>query len=263
MPAPPAEAATTRSTCTVETVRGAHVFDIFGYSLHKGMGADKFLRSATFSVGGHDWAIRFYPDTPRVPGRGAREYVFVYLVLMSAGATARASCDLGLVDRATGLPATVHATAKPRAFTYGEQSMFFPETAFMGRAELEASPYLADDRLTIRCAVTVVKEPWVSASAGAGAGGLGFVGRLTSLGAMASCCWPQLSRMRTMSLSFAEGRFPGRRTSRVQVQVQADDDDEVAAGSPSLQAGDKEVAELRVGGEAAAACYRPRSICIP
>ena len=69
---------------------------------------------------------------------------------MSAGATARASCDLGLVDRATGLAATVHATAEPRVFTYGEQSMFFPETAFMGRAELEASPYLADDRLTIR-----------------------------------------------------------------------------------------------------------------
>ena len=99
-------------------------------------------------------------------------------------------------------------------------------------------------------------------AAPAAATGFGF-GRLTSLGAMASCCWPQLSRMRTMSLSFADGRFPGRRTSRVQVQVQADDDDEVAAGSPSLQAGDKEVAELRVGGEAAAACYRPRSICIP
>ena len=64
MPAPAMAAATTRSTCTVETVQGAHVFDIFGYSLHKGMGADKFLRSATFSVGGHDWAIRFYPDTP-------------------------------------------------------------------------------------------------------------------------------------------------------------------------------------------------------
>jgi hypothetical protein len=216
------------------------------------LGADKFLRSATFSVRGHDWAIRFYPDTPRVPGggaaggRGAREYVFVYLVLMSAGATARASCDLGLVDRATGLPATVHATAEPRAFTYGEQSMFFPETVFMGRAELEASPYLADDRLTIRCAVTVIKEPRVSSAASAAATGFGFV-RLTSLGAMASCCWPQLRRMRGMSLSFAEGRDPGRRTPRVQA-----DDGEVAADSPSLPA-DKE----------AAVCYRPRSICIP
>ncbi|RLM62149.1 hypothetical protein C2845_PM14G05690 [Panicum miliaceum] len=252
-----AAATTTRSTCTVETVRGEHVFDIFGYSLHKGMGADKFLQSATFSVGGHDWAIRFYPDTPRVrpgaaaaaAGRGAREYVFVYLVLMSEGATARASCDLGLVDRATGRPAMVHATAEPRVFTYGEQSMFYPEAAFMGRAELEASPYLADDRLTIRCAVTVIKEPRVSASA---AGGLGF-GRLTSLGVMASC-WPQLRRMRAMSLSFAEGRFPGR-TPRVQA------DDEVAK-SPSLPTR-KEAAELRIGGEAAAACYRPRAIHIP
>ncbi|RLN04692.1 hypothetical protein C2845_PM13G06440 [Panicum miliaceum] len=210
MPAPAAAAAaTTRSTCTVETVQGAHVFDIFGYSLHKGMGADKFLQSATFSVGGHDWAIRLYPDTPRARpaaaagGRGAREYVFVYLVLMSDGAAARASCDLGLVNRATGLATTVHATAEPRVFKYGEQSMFYPEVAFMGCVELEASPYLADDRLTIRCTVTVIRKPRVSASA---AGGLGGFGRRTSLGAMASC-WPQLRRMRTMSLSFAEGRF--------------------------------------------------------
>ncbi|KAF8662656.1 hypothetical protein HU200_056258 [Digitaria exilis] len=39
-----------------------HVFEINGYSKHKGLGHDKFVRSCTFSVGGHDWCIRFYPD---------------------------------------------------------------------------------------------------------------------------------------------------------------------------------------------------------
>jgi hypothetical protein len=181
MPAPAAETTTTRSTCTAETARGTHVFDICGYSLHKGMGADKFISSATFSVGGHDWAIHFYPDGPRsrvdVHGGGgpARlQYLFVYLVLLSEGATVRATCALGLVHPATGLPATVHSTAEPRVFKYGDLSMYFPHGAFLDRGELEASSYLVDDRLTIHCAVSVIKEPRVSSAPAAGVVGGGF-----------------------------------------------------------------------------------------
>lgn len=176
MPAPARNTTTTRSTCTAATARGTHVFDICGYSLHKGMGADKFISSATFSVGGHDWAIRFYPDAPRsrvdVHGGPARlQYLFVYLVLLSEGAAVRATCALGLVHPATGLPATVHSTAEPRVFKYGDLSMYFPHGAFLDRAELEASSYLVDDRLTIHCAVTVIKEPRVSFAPAAGVGG--------------------------------------------------------------------------------------------
>ncbi|PUZ50634.1 hypothetical protein GQ55_6G073600 [Panicum hallii var. hallii] len=53
---------TTVSTSTPETAQGRHVFEINGYSKHRGMGHDKFVRSGTFSVGGHSWSIRFYPD---------------------------------------------------------------------------------------------------------------------------------------------------------------------------------------------------------
>ncbi|CAO2187499.1 unnamed protein product [Urochloa humidicola] len=161
---PPPAATTTRSTCTTETAQGTHVFDIFNYSLHKGMGIDKFLRSAAFSVGGYRWAIRFYPDCPRVPAGAdgpAWQPVFVYLVLLSKGATVRASCDLGLIHPATGLSVTVHTTAEPRVFKYGEASMYYPRTAFLDRAELEASPYLVDDWLSIHCVVTVIKKPRV------------------------------------------------------------------------------------------------------
>uniref|UniRef100_M8BLQ3 Speckle-type POZ protein-like protein n=1 Tax=Aegilops tauschii TaxID=37682 RepID=M8BLQ3_AEGTA len=55
----------TVSMCTpLEEAQGIHVFDIFGYSKHKGMGheVDSYIRSGIFSVGGHDWEIFFYPD---------------------------------------------------------------------------------------------------------------------------------------------------------------------------------------------------------
>ncbi|XP_037438650.1 BTB/POZ and MATH domain-containing protein 1-like [Triticum dicoccoides] len=55
----------TVSTCTpVEEAQGTHVFDILGYSKHKGMGhgVDGRIRSGVFSVGGHDWVIFFFPD---------------------------------------------------------------------------------------------------------------------------------------------------------------------------------------------------------
>ncbi|CAO2206176.1 unnamed protein product [Urochloa humidicola] len=166
MPAPAAN--TTRSTCTAEMAQGTHVFDIFNYSLHKGMGFDKFLHSAAFSVGGHRWAIRFYPDCPRVVPAGADgeswQPIFVYLVLLSEDATVRASVDLGLIHPATGLPVTVHATAEPRVFKYDDPSMYYPHTAFLDRAKLEASPYLVDDRITIHCVVTVIKKPRVSSA---------------------------------------------------------------------------------------------------
>jgi speckle-type POZ protein len=50
------------STCTTEKAKGTHVFEIVGYSLKKGLGIGKFVRSATFTVGGYDWVIYFYPD---------------------------------------------------------------------------------------------------------------------------------------------------------------------------------------------------------
>ncbi|WVZ94475.1 hypothetical protein U9M48_040362 [Paspalum notatum var. saurae] len=121
---------TTVSTCTVETEQGTHIFEIFDYSKLKGMGNEEFVRSGTFSIGGYDWAIRFYPDGFKDSSTG---YISVYLELMSKDTKARAGCDLSLTGN------------------------------FMNRSNFEASPYLRDDHLTIHCITTVRKPPRVSA----------------------------------------------------------------------------------------------------
>ncbi|KAJ1267830.1 hypothetical protein BS78_07G087900 [Paspalum vaginatum] len=142
---------TTVSTCTVETEQGTHIFEILDYSKLRGMGNQEFVRSGTFSVGGYDWAIRFYPDGF---SRNTAGYISVYLELMSKDTKARAGCDLSLVDQATGV------------FSSYYLSRFAPQTGcFMNRSNFKASPYLRDEHLTIHCTTTVRKQPQVSAPA--------------------------------------------------------------------------------------------------
>jgi hypothetical protein len=50
------------SRCEPETNRCTHVFEIAGYSLHKDVDPNEFIQSATFTVGGHDWCIQFFPN---------------------------------------------------------------------------------------------------------------------------------------------------------------------------------------------------------
>jgi len=80
-----------------ETVNGSHQFTIKGYSLAKGMGAGKYIMSDTFSVGGYDWAIYFYPDGKNPEDNSM--YVSVFIALASDGTDVRALFKLTLVDQ--------------------------------------------------------------------------------------------------------------------------------------------------------------------
>ncbi|KAM3279243.1 hypothetical protein ACQJBY_046514 [Aegilops geniculata] len=151
----------TVSMCTpLEEAQGIHVFDILGYSKHKGMGHDdnSYIRSGVFMVGDHNWAIRFFPDGYK--GKD-QDYISVYLELLCI-TELRASCDMRLVDQCTGISYSMHKTG-PRIFRSGDISRFAPLTPiFIRRSEIEGSVYLRDDRLTIECIVTVFKRPHVT-----------------------------------------------------------------------------------------------------
>ncbi|CAL5011284.1 unnamed protein product [Urochloa decumbens] len=150
----------TESTCTTETERGTHAFRIVGYSLQKGIGRGKFIRSANFAVGSYDWAIRFYPDGD--DSEVSEGYVSVYLELRSKDTEARALFDFMLVDQDTGMSKSISSARTVYLFRSGasdKPSWGFPN--FMKRIELEASQYLQQDCLVIDCDVTVIKETQV------------------------------------------------------------------------------------------------------
>ncbi|EAY93352.1 hypothetical protein OsI_15151 [Oryza sativa Indica Group] len=149
--------AKTVSKCITETAEGSHVFSITGYSQKRGMGVGKCVRSGAFSVGGHDWAIRFYPD-----GHGSSDYIHVYLDLLDRGVEVHASSDLRLLDHTTGLSTSVTKTLPKLLSCYDSTSFASLANWSQRRSEFEASAYLRDDRLDIECVVTVMKEPRVS-----------------------------------------------------------------------------------------------------
>ncbi|XBH95641.1 hypothetical protein VPH35_086169 [Triticum aestivum] len=142
-------ASMTLSTCSPRAAVGTHVFDILGYSKHRGMshdGGSSYIRSGTFAVGGHSWAIRFYPD-----GKNTK---------------VRVSCDLRLVDQCTGLRYSVSKTG-PRIFNSEDSTRYALQTAhFKRRSQIEGSAYLRDDRLMIECTVTVFEKPRVTKTIG-------------------------------------------------------------------------------------------------
>uniref|UniRef100_A0A0D9X5K1 BTB domain-containing protein n=1 Tax=Leersia perrieri TaxID=77586 RepID=A0A0D9X5K1_9ORYZ len=141
----------TISTSTPATARGSHVFTITGYSKH---------RSGIFSVGGHNWSIRFYPDGE---SDDIHDYISVFLELMTKNAVAHLSCDIRLVDQITGVPSpSVNRTA-PRLFKQNHGSSLVPRNGcFMRRSYFEASDYLCGDQLSIESIVTVIKGSDVS-----------------------------------------------------------------------------------------------------
>ncbi|CAL5007389.1 unnamed protein product [Urochloa decumbens] len=147
----------TESTCTRETEQGTHAFRVVGYSLQRGIGRGKFIRSANFAVGGYDWAVRFYPDGGNT--EVSKGYVSVYLELRSKDTEARALYDFRLLDQHSGMSKSICSSSTVRVFRSGpsdKPSWGIPK--FMKRTTLEASKYLRKDCLVIECDVTVIKE---------------------------------------------------------------------------------------------------------
>lgn len=89
------EASSSRSVC--ETVNGSHEYTITGFKLAKGMGAGKYMSSDTFTVGGYQWAIYFYPDGKNPEDNSL--YVSVFIALASDGTDVRALFELTLLDQ--------------------------------------------------------------------------------------------------------------------------------------------------------------------
>ncbi|KAK1608769.1 hypothetical protein QYE76_032442 [Lolium multiflorum] len=150
---------TTASTCIPDTARGTHVFTITCYRMHKGLGAGNFIRSGTFTVGGYDWCVLYYPDGNRSDNK---DYVSVLVELQSKKSAVRALYDLRLTNQATGKSSLLFS--RPSSFPPFNSCKDEPPRGparFMRRDLLEASPYLHDDCLVIECDVTVIKETQV------------------------------------------------------------------------------------------------------
>ncbi|KAF7036761.1 hypothetical protein CFC21_047310 [Triticum aestivum] len=145
------------STCTAESEQGEHLFKISDYSIHRGMGVGCYIESSWFTVGGHDWCLHYYPDGYTEDGKDDMVVGLELMELRGKAFPPRVSSTISLLHWATkrvSLSSSVAMSANlpdPNYFV----------THNINRGEMEASGYVVDDRLTIKCAVTVIKEPYV------------------------------------------------------------------------------------------------------
>ncbi|XP_020586054.1 BTB/POZ and MATH domain-containing protein 4-like isoform X2 [Phalaenopsis equestris] len=148
----------TSSRSVTETVNGSHKFVIQGYSLAKGMGIGKHIASDTFTVGGYQWAVYFYPDGKNPEDNST--YVSVFIALASEGTDVRALFELTLVDQSGKGKHKVHShfdrSLESGPYTLKYRGSMWGYKRFFRRAALETSDYLKDDCLKINCTVGVV-----------------------------------------------------------------------------------------------------------
>ncbi|CAA6653783.1 unnamed protein product [Spirodela intermedia] len=148
----------TSSRSVTETVNGSHKFVIQGYSLAKGMGVGKHIASDTFTVGGFQWAVYFYPDGKNPEDNST--YVSVFIALASEGTDVRALFELTLVDQSGKGNHKVHShfdrSLESGPYTLKYRGSMWGYKRFFRRAALETSDFLKDDCLKINCTVGVV-----------------------------------------------------------------------------------------------------------
>lgn len=143
----------TKSTCRMEVVEGFHQFEIQKYSKIKGsLPPGRYVTSGTFTVAGYDWSIVYYPNGnghwSAPPG-----YASVFVQLAS-GAMARATYAIRLVNPASELLSAHVSTAKSALFSYtAMHGGSVPDILFVDRA---------NDRLVIKCVLSIKKEPRMS-----------------------------------------------------------------------------------------------------
>ncbi|KAG1371740.1 putative BTB/POZ and MATH domain-containing protein 3 [Cocos nucifera] len=164
-----------KSVC--ETVNGSHRYTVKGYSLVKGMGFGKYITSDTFSVGGYQWAVYFYPDGKNPEDNSL--YVSVFIALASEGTDVRALFELTLLDQSAfvsigswsnnrGSMPFYPVRNMSRHIWCGRFGMIFFDflvtdahrgyKRFYRRTALETSDYLKDDCLVMNCTVGVVRN---------------------------------------------------------------------------------------------------------
>ncbi|GLT65268.1 hypothetical protein SLA2020_377070 [Shorea laevis] len=148
----------TSSQSVTQTVNGSHSFTIKGYSLAKGMGIGKHIASESFTVGGYQWAIYFYPDGKNPEDNST--YVSVFVALASEGTDVRALFELTLLDQSGRGKHKVHShfdrALESGPYTLKYRGSMWGYKRFFRRAMLETSDFLKDDCLKINCTVGVV-----------------------------------------------------------------------------------------------------------
>ncbi|NP_001131785.1 BTB/POZ and MATH domain-containing protein 1-like [Zea mays] len=136
------------SAIVATVASGYHILRIDGYSHTMGTPTGEYIASLPFTVGGHRWHIRYYPN-----GRSSetKEYVSLSLYLHDwVAETVKARFKFRFVGDVAEQPLILGGL---HSFDNIDNNWGRPE--FIKRKDLEESKHLLDDSFSIRCDVVV------------------------------------------------------------------------------------------------------------
>ncbi|CAO2210251.1 unnamed protein product [Urochloa humidicola] len=142
----------TNSVSVVEKAYGTHQFKVIGYNQNI---YSFLIRSGTFSIGGYDWRLVYYPRIRSLDEIDNDDYIEVDLELLSK-AEVRVMVDLFFINQITNLPCSVACTNEPMKLT---RKSVWATCDLMKMSELESSGYSRDNIIVIRCDLTVILLP--------------------------------------------------------------------------------------------------------
>ncbi|CAM0902621.1 unnamed protein product [Alopecurus aequalis] len=148
--------ADTSSRSVTASVSGTHDFVVANYSQIRDLPVGHSVCSGTFTVGGYDWYLRFYPcGLFRIP-REFPEHAAASVHLRRREETdvvATARVTIGLVDCHGTTPSK--GTSDAYVFLPVVKPQEIPN--FVRKSKLTSRRYLVGDCLRIRCVLTVIK----------------------------------------------------------------------------------------------------------
>ncbi|KAF0929762.1 hypothetical protein E2562_024450 [Oryza meyeriana var. granulata] len=154
---PSRHASASASTIVADTAIGYHLLKIDGYSNTKGTPTGSFLNSSQFTVGGHRWRIKYYPN-----GQSAdsADYISLFLFLdEKATKDVKVQVKFQFQISFTGKIKKPPSLASKKVRTYGGLgSWSWGRRKFIKREDFEKSNDLRDDSFTIRCDIAVIRD---------------------------------------------------------------------------------------------------------
>lgn len=147
--------------CSPRVVKGDHHFTLEKYSLCKGIGVGRSIKTNGFTVGGHKWVIAVFPDgsshDKTLGGAKYEEghvYFDIHVGLMSEGDGVLFCLEIILLDQSGNGNHRISSCFRAPYVISTHQYRGFP--CFIDREVLEKSSYLKDDCLKIKCTIGVV-----------------------------------------------------------------------------------------------------------
>lgn len=140
------------SAIVADAARGYHVLKIDGYSRTTATPTGEFIKSRSFTVGGHRWCIKYYPNGDTSESEG---YISLFLFLdQDVTKEVKAQHRFCFIDDVEEQTPSL-AAQSVRSF---DTNSGWGRATFIKREDLEKSKHLKDDSFIVRCDIAVHNE---------------------------------------------------------------------------------------------------------